>query len=214
MKSITLSLSALSALFSLALAAGCSAEVSTPDLGSDADTLRRNSDTSDVVDTEGSDAKRGEATDGTSSKDKPVCTGNEPPRRSIPATLTAAAITKTEEWKKALEVWSANPQAFESARAIAGKECTTNSDCVTGTDLVTATCSVPYYNRSQCMLNVDASGAPTAPRFHCGADWSCTAGYECEEEENTGAVACVEHKTCIEPGKASGGNGNGGGRRK
>ncbi|MFO0675769.1 MAG: hypothetical protein U0169_04505 [Polyangiaceae bacterium] len=211
MKSLTLS------LVSLALVAGCSSEIGSPDLGTDADALGRGN-AGTVVGAEGSDAKRGEreSTHGTSSKDKPVCTGNEPPRASIPATLTAAANAKTEEWKKALEVWSSNPEAFASARAIAGKECTSNSDCVTGTDLVTAYCSVPYYNRSQCMLNVDAFGAPAAPRFHCGVDWSCTAGYECEEEENTGAVACVEHKTCVEPGTTSGGNGNGngGGRRK
>ncbi len=57
---------------------------------------------------------------------------------------------------------------------------------------------------------VPGASAPPPPRFTC-ADFTCPASFQCEVEESTGAVGCVEQRTCVD--KPSGGGGGGGGRR-
>ena len=160
-------------------------------------------------------------------KTKPPCPVPEPARRGAPLIPRASVAAKLDAWKQELAAFQAALPAAESAAAahaaeyaaasstVTGKSCVVDADCATGHANYSGHCNRYVWTGStgSCQVvdlaPVGTTAPPPPPIFAC-SDYSCPASFQCEVENGTGAVGCVEGRTCI---PAGGGGGGGGGHR-
>lgn len=138
---------------------------------------------------------------------KPICTGNEPPRRGAPYVLKVSGEERLSAYLDALARYEVeHPEAAEYAEAsakISGQSCFSDDDCAYGDNSKFAGSCVRYEwdgTNGSCYLHavVAIPQPPTLAALSC-ADVTCPAQFQCEVEESNGAVGCVEQRTCREP---------------
>lgn len=141
-------------------------------------------------------------TDEAAQRAKPTCPVPEPARQGAPATARPSAAAKVAAYQAVVAAQDA------AVASIAGKTCESDAACDTGNPAFSGTCNRYVWTGTNGVCLV---GSAPAPRFTC-ADFSCPAKFQCEVEASTGAVGCVESRTCI-PAGANGGGGGGGRNR-
>lgn len=97
--------------------------------------------------------------------------------------------------------------------AVSGTLCETDEDCSTYHESYVGTCLRYVWDGTNGSCSVHSTipipSAPPQPQLTC-ADVTCPSvggvAYQCEVENGTNAVGCVEPRTCREPGTGGGGH--------
>lgn len=138
---------------------------------------------------------------------KPLCTGNEPPRQGAAYTANASLYAKLDAYQALNAQYAVeHPEAAEYADVssrLSGSSCFTDSDCATGDETkFHGTCQRYEWDGTNGSCNIATAiqipTPPAQPRFTC-EDVTCPSQFQCEVEESTGAVGCVEQRLCREP---------------
>ena len=137
----------------------------------------------------------------------PVCTGNEPARRGAAYVPNESVTEMLDAFYAATVQYAAeHPEAAEyadvSAR-ISGSSCYNDSDCATGDDSKFKGSCLRYQwdgtnGRCDVYSVIVIPTPPALPSYNC-TNVSCPAQFQCEVEESTGAVGCVEQRLCRNP---------------
>lgn len=139
---------------------------------------------------------------GGNSGNRPICTGQEPPRQGAPFTISAAFEAKLDAYRATLaEYESTRPdesEMIEINSRLAGKACFTDFDCATGDERFVSSCLRYEWDGTNGTCLVTTAEIPQAPLPTC-ADVTCPDSFQCELEESTGAVGCVEQRLCRLP---------------
>lgn len=138
---------------------------------------------------------------------KPLCTGQEPPRKGAPFTENASYGLKVDAYQAAIASYElAHPEAAEYAsvsRSLVGVSCVVDADCTTGDSSRFVGSCLRYLwdgtnGSCQVLAAIPIPAAPATPLFNCD-DVACPSSFQCEVEDSTGAVGCVEQRTCRQP---------------
>jgi hypothetical protein len=135
--------------------------------------------------------------------DKPICDGTEPPRRGAPFTELASYGLKIAAYQEAVARYELeHPEAADYAAVVTehvGRSCFADDECSTGDARFLGSCQRYVWDgtNGSCIVTPQVT-IPTPPAFPALSceDVSCPSHFQCEVENNTGAVGCVEQRLC------------------
>lgn len=137
--------------------------------------------------------------------DKPLCSGNEPPRQGAAYIENLSYGLKIAAFQAATAQYELeHPEAADYARVssdLVGRSCFVSDECATGDERFVGSCLRYEWDGTngtcQIYSQVAIPTPPAAPRISC-EDVTCPSSFQCELEDSTGAVGCVEQRTCRE----------------
>jgi hypothetical protein len=135
--------------------------------------------------------------------DKPICTGNEPARKGAPYTENESYGLKIAAFQAATAQYELeHPEGADYARIssdLIARNCFVHEDCSTGDERFVGACLRYEWvgTNGSCKITtlVAIPTPPARPSLSC-EDVTCPANFQCELENSTGAIGCVEQRTC------------------
>ncbi|MCX6118324.1 MAG: hypothetical protein NT027_12335 [Proteobacteria bacterium] len=136
-----------------------------------------------------------------------ICTGMEPARRGAEYSKKPSFDEKILAYQAAASQYEIDhPEGAEFAgisAQITGTSCFSDSDCATSDESKYRGLCLRYEwtgTNGSCSVApvIVIPAPPAAPVMNCG-DVTCPSNFQCEVENSTGAVGCVEQRLCTQP---------------